>query len=269
MTETAPSTAPAVATNPSDITIPHPADPATPPAAAETPKEATPAPEAATETPPPEKPKKPASERISELYAQKKEAERRAQSAESEAYRLREQLRAPSRAAADDFAAQDTERVMKAVKSERFEQTVQEMESNRQEAARHQSELFKTKVDAARERMPDIDTAISEFLRLPLSQQAAEILVESDKAPEIAYYLSKNPGQAERLFNMPPHMQGAELARIEARVASAPTVRKTSAAPPPVPTINGASSPSGRKDPSEMSTEEYADWYAERRAKKR
>lgn len=269
MTEAAPSTAPAVATNPSDITIPPRPDPnvkapATPPAAAETPTEAPPAPEAATEPEKPEKPKRPASERISELYAQKKEAERRAESAIAEARRLREQLSAPSRAAPDDFAALDTERVQKAVKAERFDQTVQEVQLAREAAANTQVEMFNAKIDAARERMPDIDTAVSEFLRLPLSEAAAQILVESDKAPEIAYYLSKNPDTARRLNALPLHLQGAEMARIEARVSVAPA-RKTSTAPPPVPTISGASSPAGRKDPSEMSMEEYADWYSARR----
>jgi hypothetical protein len=260
MTETASTGTPA-ATNPLDVTVPLP-NSATPPAAAETPKEAPPAPEAATDADKQEKPKKPASERISELYAQKKEAERRAQSAESEAYRLREQLRAPSRAAEDDFAAQDTERMVKAVKSERFEQTVQDMTDARQAASRAQADMFHAKIDAARERMPDIDTVLDGFGRLPLSDAACQIIAESDKAPEIAYFLSKNPDQAYRLSSMPLHLQGAELARIEARVSSAS--KKTSTAPPPVPIIGGTNSPAGRKDPADMSMEEYAAAYAGR-----
>lgn len=267
MTETATPTAEPVATNPPDVLVPLPnvaKTPATPPAAAETPKEA-PAEDAATEDKP-EKPKKPASERISELYAKTKDAERRAQAAESEAYRLREQLRAPSKAAADDFSAQDTERVMRAVKSERFEQTVQEMDSAKQAARAAQADMFHAKVDAARERMPDLDAALGTFLKMPLSDAACQIIAESDKAAELAYYLSKNPVQAERLNTLPPHLQGAELARMEARVSSA--AKKTSTAPPPVPTIGGTNSPAGRKDPSEMSMEEYADFYKGRSAKR-
>lgn len=267
MSEVIAPTAEPVATNPIDVTIPNRPDPnapATPPAAAETPKEPT-ADEAATDKP--EKPKKPASERISELYAKAKSEERRAESAIAELRVLREQLNAPSKAAPDDFAAQDSERVRHAVKAERFEQTAQEAQRARASAAEAQVDVFNAKVDAARERMPDLDTAISEFLRLPLSEAAAQILVESDKAPEIAYYLSKNPDTARRLNALPLHMQGAELARIEARVSIA-SPKKTSTAPPPVPTISGASSPGGRKDPSEMSMEEYADWYGSRRKKR-
>lgn len=263
MTDTATPTAPAAATNPMDVIVPLPnTTPATPPAAAETPKDATPAPEAATDTDKTDKPKKPASERISELYAKTKDAERRAQAAESEAYRLREQLKAPSKAAPDDFAAQDTERVMKAVKSERFEQTVQEMETAKKAASQAQADMFHAKIDAARERMPDLETALDSFLKLPLSDAACQIIAESDKAPELAYFLSKNPDQAHRLNALPLHLQGAELARMEARVSSAS--KKTSTAPPPVPTIGGTNSPAGRKDPADMSMEEYAAAYAGR-----
>ena len=102
--------------------------------------------------------------------------------------------------------------------------------------------MFEAKVDEARERIPDIDQALRDFANLPLSSEAAEVLAESTKAAELAYFLAKNPEQAHRLARMPAAKQGAELARIEQRIGSVQP-RRTSAAPPPVPMIGASSAP--------------------------
>jgi len=275
MTDVTAPLAPASATT-SDISVPPPVDasktPASPPAAAAEPdKEGTSPPEAAPENPDnPEPPKKrPASERISELYAQKKAAERRADEAVRVAQELRQQLQTPPNIDPNDFNAQESDRVRRAVKAERFEQTVTDARAAQAAKVESVAVLFDSKVDEARARIPDLDQVLPTIRSLPLSFEACDLIAESDKAVEVAYYLAKNPAEATKLGNLPLHKQGAEIARIEAKVASAPTARKTSNAPPPVPTIAGATTPTGRKDPAEMSMEEYADFYAQRRAKRR
>lgn len=91
-----------------------------------------------------------------------------------------------------------------------------------------------------------------------MSDHAADLIAESDKGAEIAYWLGKNPHEATRINHLPPHMQGAEIARIEARLSTVST-RKTSNAPTPPPVLNGQTAP-GVKDPSSMSMAEYAKW---------
>lgn len=216
---------------------------ATPPAAAETPKEAT-ADQAANENDE-AKPKQKASERIGELYGKAKAAERLAAERAREVYDLRQQLAELQRSPADpsDFAAQQRNDVRTAVKEERLAQAERDAVAQAAEAQNLRLASFNAKVEAARERIPDMDTVLAEFANLPVSEYAAEIISESDKAAEISYFLAKNPAEARRIASLTPHKQAYELARIETRVSQAQP-RKTSNAPPPVPMIGAASSPS-------------------------
>jgi hypothetical protein len=102
---------------------------------------------------------------------------------------------------------------------------------------------FETKLEAARERIPDLDQAMAAFANLPISDHAADIISDSDKAAEISYFLAKNPDDARRIASLAPHRQAYELAKIEARVSPGQS-RRTSNAPPPVPIIGASSSPS-------------------------
>jgi hypothetical protein len=251
MTETA-SPAAADAITPANIlapaSVPVPEqlnNPAAPPAAAETPPKEAEVP--GNQDAAPEKPDDPkkvsARERINQLTAQRREAERRAEAAIAEANRLRAQLTAKSELDPNDFAAQDEDRLRRVVKTERFEETVSEARRAQEQASESRRAVFDAKLDAARDRITDLDQAIGEFLRLPLSEVAADLITESDKSAEIAYFLAKNPGDAERIAALPPHKQGAEIARIEARVSVA-TPRRTTAAPPPVPMVGASTAPS-------------------------
>lgn len=204
------------------------------------------------------KPKKTAEDRkaqirteIDTLIATKRAEERRVQALRDEATRLHQQLQqTPQDDPYDTVAA-----TRRAVKEERLQQTIEQHQSAVQQVAAQRVATFEAKLEAARERIPDLDQALNDFSRLPVTEVAADIIAESDKAAEIAYYLAKNPQDAIRIARLPVHLQGAEIARIEHRVSTAPTVRKSSNAPPPVPMINGTSSPSS-KTPSEMSVEE-------------
>lgn len=204
------------------------------------------------------KPKKTAEDRkaqirseIDTLTATKRATEREVERLRNEAIRLNEQLRqSPQEDPYDTVSA-----TRRAVKEERLQQTIEQAQAAVQQVNQHRVATFEAKLEAARERIPDLDQALNDFSRLPVTEVAADLIAESDKAAEIAYYLAKNPQDAFRISRLPVHLQGAEIARIENRVSAAPTVRKSSNAPPPVPMINGSSSPSS-KTPAEMSVEE-------------
>jgi len=206
----------------------------------------------------PEKPKVPFKERFSQVYAQKKQAEAEAAFARREAMQLREELDKMRSTPMDQvpYEQQDELRVRTAVKEERLAEKAAEAQRAQWQADQARIAAFQAKVSEARERMPDFDQV---FSQVPVSEVAADLIAESEKAAEIAYYLGKNPQDAARIYRLPPHLQGAEIARIEARVAAAPTVRKVSKAPAPPPQLGGASSP-GLKDPAAMSMDEYAAW---------
>ncbi len=206
----------------------------------------------------PKKPKVPFSERISQIHAAKKQAEAEAAMARQEAQRLRDELDKLRSQPRDQmpFEDQDALRVREAVKLERLEEKQAEAQFREQLAVQARSATFQAKVEAAAERMPDL---VEKFSRVPLSEQAADLIAESDRAAEIAYYLGNNPQEAHEIYRLPAHLQGARIARIEARLSAAPSVRKVSQAPSPPPALSGASSP-GVKDPGTMSMEEYAKW---------
>jgi hypothetical protein len=210
------------------------------------------------------KPKRSASGRISELYAQKRNAEADAIAARQEAQRLRADLENIQRARHDPnlpYEDQETLRLRQAVKAERQEQVAAEAVYKAQVAAHRRAEAFNERVDAVRDRFPDFDRVVDEGL--PISEYSADLIAESEYGPQIAYHLGKNRSEAARIAGLPPHLQGAAIARIEAQV-SVP-VRKVSQAPPPPPRVSGGSSP-GAKDPAEMSASEYSEWYRKRSA---
>lgn len=200
-----------------------------------------------------------AQQRISEIYAQKKEAEARAAAAWAEVARVKKEMQQIAERKADpnlSYEEQDALRVREAVKGERFQDAVASAQVHEQMAVRAMQETFAAKVEAARERMPDFDQVFTDAT--PISRIGAEFVANSDKAADIAYHLGKNPREAARIASLPDWQQGVELARIEAKV-SAPPVRKISQAPKPVATLSGGSAPTV-KDPANMSASEYMEW---------
>jgi len=192
---------------------------------------------------------------IDRLTASKRQAEREVLQLREQQARLYQELQKPS----DEF--DPATQMRRAIREDRLEDTTQAARRAAQAADEARLGMFAAKVQSARERIPDMDDALKEFARLPIDAPGetygADLIAESEKAAEIAYYLSKNPGDAYRIANLPPHLKGAEIARLEAKVSQAPQARRTSNAPPPVPMINGTSSPTS-KSPAEMSVDEMA-----------
>lgn len=195
--------------------------------------------------------------RISQLYAEKKAAEAREISWRREAEQLRSELARLREMPTDNMTLEQAERVrlQEVMKTDRLEEAERRAGAERHELAQKRSESFKAKVEAARDKMPDFDQV---FWNVPVSEHAADLIAESDKAAEVAYWLGKNPHEAARIYQLPPHMQGAEIARLENRLSTVSN-RKTSNAPTPPPVLSGQSAP-GSKDPASMTMAEYAKW---------
>lgn len=191
-------------------------------------------------------------ERIDQLTAEKHAAIREAANLKA---RLAALQQAPTRQVdPNDFEGQQRESFRQVMREEQLTSTASQLAEVQQRAAEAQFRTFQSKVDVARERIPDIDRSLQDFARLPVSEHAAEIIAESDVGAEIAHYLANNPRQAFDIHAMSPAQQGRALAQIEARV-SIPT-RRTSAAPPPPPMVTGAQAAMA-KSPAEMSAAEY------------
>lgn len=226
--------------------------------AAETPAETPSATTEPGETEPeqPEKDETPkrnrVAERISQLTAEKHAAIREAAALRSRLDAL--QRAQPAQVDPNDYEAVQREGMRQVIREETAQQTVEQYTHAVERARQATIDAFTTKIDAARERIPDLDRSVQDFMRLPVSQHAAEIIAESELSAEIAHYLAHNPGEAHRIHMMTPAQQGRELARIEAKVSL--PVKRTSKAPPPPPTVTGAQ-PARQKTPQEESALEY------------
>jgi hypothetical protein len=193
-------------------------------------------------------------ERINQLTAEKHSAQREAQA-------LREQLSALQRAPRpdvdpNDYDAVQRESVRGVFREEQFRQTALQVQAAEAKARSAQIEAFDAKIQAARERIPNIDqsTQLLASPNIPFTEAMFEIVSESDHAAEVAHYLASNINEVFEIARMTPAQQGRALARIEAKV-NLPT-RRTSSAPPPPPTVTGAQA-ARERSPAEMSAAEY------------
>lgn len=177
---------------------------------------------------------------ISDLTAQKRGLERDIQAQIRQAKALENQWKQASNVDPANFEANESARTQRAVIGVQHGLVQEQAAETARRIAENRGATFMAKVDAARERIPDIDTTLRSFASLPVSDVAADLIAESDKSVEIANYLGRNPHEAHRIAQMHPAYQGAEIARIEARVSAMP-MKRISQAPAPVSTVSGGS----------------------------
>jgi hypothetical protein len=198
-------------------------------------------------------------ERIDDLTAARRDAERRAAAAEARALQLQQQLKPPGPNAS--LEEQDDYRVERAVVKARADELTHEARTAQQEAVQKTFDTFQAKAEAVADRMPGL---VDKFCALPeVSQAMASFVAESDRGAEVAFHLAQNPNEATRIARLSPLHQGIELARLEGKLSVAPQIRKVSTAPSPPPTVTGNSA-SASRDPHEMSQAEYNEWYRKR-----
>lgn len=203
----------------------------------------------------PEKPRQRASERINELYARTKNAERARDLALAEVERLRRPVVDAGNWDQLSYEEQQSAHMRQAVRSERADELAREAQIREFEANSTRVDMFKDRLKEAKASIPDIEKAITDP-SLPVTDIGARFIHESEKGPQVAYWLATNRDEASRIARLDPYSQAFELGRIEARIGAAPASRRLSNAPAPVPKVGGGSN-SGAKDPTNMSFAEY------------
>lgn len=200
------------------------------------------------------------SKRFQELANRAKAAEERARQAEESLAQLSQQQESA------DFDEYDVNDVIKRSSHETAkilqEQTAKQA---REELARTQEEQIIAKAQVFQEaevefasKVSDYQEAINGLQNLPQNQAVANLILESDKGPELAYYLGKNPNEAHAVVNMQPLEAAKYIGGIEARLTP-PAAKKATTAPKPVPKVGGVSG-SSSKDPASMTMKEYEKW---------
>ena len=91
----------------------------------------------------------------------------------------------------------------------------------------------------------------------------AQTIQASETGPDVIYYLGSNPKEASRIARLAPLLQAREIGKIEARLASNPPAKKTTAAPAPIApvTARSANAPAfDTTDPRSVKTMSTSEW---------
>ena len=212
--------------------------------------------------------------RFDEITARYRETERRALAAESELSRMRQQPAQPvatekpktladfeyDEAKYQEYVMSRVEKVAEnaADKRDRERKTAAENE-------RRQRKFQEREIAFEREAKDYRDVAHC----APISNDVAEIILDLETGPEVAYYLGKNRDIALTLNDLPKHIAAVELGRIDAKLSAerkakaealekAKAEKAVSKAPAPTPSIDGSGEP-GHVKPDEPDSDKLSD----------
>ncbi|MEE8207806.1 MAG: hypothetical protein V3T88_02435 [Nitrosomonadaceae bacterium] len=135
-------------------------------------------------------------------------------------------------------------------KAEQIQQ--QQQQATSQAQAKQTSDDFNTKVAAFAEKATDYQQVVANIPQLP--EDTLNAVMQSDKGPELAYYLGKHLDIADEIATASPMVAAMKLGQISAQLSAPVTATKTSAAPDPIEPIESGSSLS--KNVEEMSMDE-------------
>lgn len=164
----------------------------------------------------------------------------------------------------EDFIRAEARHVAtEAVKTEREAQD----KSSREQAATRERQTVEqahvTREEAARTKYSDYDD-VARNPALVITNDMADVLVLSDDGPDLAYYLGKNPAEAERIARLHPKLVAKELGRLSAKLASTTETVTLSKAPEPITPVSGGKPPAVSAEPSER--DDMDTWVKKREA---
>jgi hypothetical protein len=234
---------------------------------------ATAAPEADVQTPEASTPKTYTQEEFDAMAAKQRASYERSIAKEQrkwereQAQRQSEQqtLKAAPTATADQF--ESTEAYADALAYQKAEELIA-----KREAAKQQSQIlesYQELEEAARDKYDDFEQ-VAYNPKLPITNVMAETIQSSDIGPELAYYLGSNPKEADRISRMTPLSQAKEIGRIEAKLASAPPIKKTTSAPAPISPVTARSAGAATldtTDPRSIKSMTASQWIEAERAR--
>ena len=214
--------------------------------------------------------KKSAQQRINEITKAKYDAEREAAYWRGIAEGSRPQTQQVPEPAAREPAAKpnladftDYETYIEALTDWKTTQKVTEVVHNQRAATvqeRHQAEAMElakgwvSKQETVRKSIADYDEVMGGADTV-VAPYITDAILTSDRGPEVAYHLAKNPALAEKLNRLSPIAAAREIGRIEAALEkSSPGTTRTA---PPAPAKTTRSSATIPGDPAKMSHDQY------------
>ena len=174
-------------------------------------------------------------------------------------------LKTAPAATADQF--ESTEAYAEALALQKAEELIA-----KREAAKQQSQVLESYQDLEEAAMAKYDDfeQVAYNPKLPITNVMAETIQSSEIGPELAYYLGTNPKEAERISRMTPLGQAKEIGKIEAKLVSAPPVKKTTSAPAPISPVTARSTGAttlDTTDPRSIKSMTASQWIEAERAR--
>ena len=165
---------------------------------------------------------------------------------------------------ADQF--ESVEAYAQALAEKRAAELVQQREAHQQQT--QVLESHRDREETAREKYDDYEDVVYNP-KLAITPIMAQTIQASDMGPDVAYYLGTNPKEAERIARMPAIAQAKEIGRLEAKIASAPPVKRTTSAPTPISPVSArsASTTLDTTDPRAAKQMSASEWIAADRAR--
>ncbi|MBV6340454.1 hypothetical protein [Candidatus Magnetobacterium casense] len=124
----------------------------------------------------------------------------------------------------------------------------------RQKEVKENEAKFAVAAKRVADKYPDFYDAINE---MPSTPEVSMAILSSELAPEIGYFIAKNPDFNAKLLSLDPISLGREIGKLEVKFGEA-KARLISKAPAPIKPIDG--NDTVKKDPSKMTDEEWFAW---------
>lgn len=155
-------------------------------------------------------------------FEEKRQALKKLEAVERENARLKEQLtpkeEAPKKPVKADYKSD--EEYIEAIADYKASEKIREREEQQHKAAQEERarEIFataETRLNKAREVVPDYDEVIEAAPEINIANSTLGYMQESELFAEIGYYLAKNVEVYEKLSKMSPQRQLVEIGKIE------------------------------------------------------
>lgn len=211
-----------------------------------------------------------AQERINQVTAKRREAERVAKELQAENERLAERLAKleTTEPKLEDFdydesryqaalIAHHSKQVRKDELAENASDAKARLESVSTEAEAAKVETYSLRAAEFAEKAADFHQVVGTS-NLPVTDAVQDQILESDMGPEIAYYMAKNPGEGAKIAGLTNPMDAARaIGRLEARL-SQPPPKRTTQAPPPLKAVAGSTGAVPDFNPNTAGLDDYA-----------
>jgi hypothetical protein len=137
---------------------------------------------------------------------------------------------------------QTTEEYVEAVSAWTAERVISEQITKRaqQDEARRQQADAETRTHAWSDAEAEAEDRYDDYLTvtrnpaLQINNSMLEVIQQSDVGPDLAYFLGKNPAEAERIAKLSPLVAAKELGKLETKISAKSVAKSAPALPDPI-----------------------------------